>query len=164
MPVIGGENFVTTVFIGDSKKPTLVMTHGFNGSVFLFYKALQPLKEHFRLILFDIIGMGTSSRPAFNLNEPAQVDEFFLSVFESWRSTLNLTDFYLAAHSFGGYVMGTYASKHPEHIKKLILLSPLGVKTRPDNFNVKRMHYPSGYGPPQWAKGISEKFCGKVNP
>lgn len=108
--------------------------------------------------------MGTSSRPVFNLNDPQQIDEFFLSIFESWRNTLGLTGFYLAAHSFGGYLMGTYASLNPQHVKKLILLSPLGIKNRPPNFDVKRMHYPSGYGPPQWAKGISEKMWGKINP
>lgn len=40
----------------------------------------------------------------------------------------NLTDFYLIGHSFGGYHVGLYACKYPQHIKKLILASPIGVK------------------------------------
>jgi pimeloyl-ACP methyl ester carboxylesterase len=39
-----------------------------------------------------------------------------------------LKDFYLVGHSFGGYVCGNYALKHHSKIKKLILLSPLGLK------------------------------------
>jgi pimeloyl-ACP methyl ester carboxylesterase len=39
-----------------------------------------------------------------------------------------LKDFYLVGHSFGGYVCGNYALKYHTKIKKLILLSPLGLK------------------------------------
>lgn len=41
---------------------------------------------------------------------------------------VELKDFYLIGHSFGGYVCGNYALKHHDKIKKLILLSPLGLK------------------------------------
>ena len=40
------------------------------------------------------------------------------------------TDFYLAAHSFGGYIAGNYALKYHQHIKKLLLLSPIGIKVK----------------------------------
>lgn len=85
-------------------------------------------------------------------------------MFEEWRAALNLTGFFLAAHSFGGYLMGTYASLYPQHIKKLLLLSPLGIKQRPEAYSLKRMVYPEGYGPPNWVKGFQEKFWGKVVP
>jgi len=44
----------------------------------------------------------------------------------------NLIDFILAGHSFGGYICGHYAIKYPQHIKKLLMLSPAGVVKRPD--------------------------------
>jgi len=40
----------------------------------------------------------------------------------------DLKDFYLAGHSFGGYMMGNYATQYPYHIKKLLLISPVGLK------------------------------------
>lgn len=40
----------------------------------------------------------------------------------------NLTGFYAAAHSFGGYIMGNYAVKYHQHIKKVVLLSPIGIR------------------------------------
>jgi pimeloyl-ACP methyl ester carboxylesterase len=40
----------------------------------------------------------------------------------------NLTNFYLAGHSFGGYLVGNYALKYHKHIKKLVLLSPVGIR------------------------------------
>jgi len=37
-------------------------------------------------------------------------------------------DFILIGHSFGGYVFANYSLKYHEKIKKLILLSPVGMK------------------------------------
>jgi cardiolipin-specific phospholipase len=43
----------------------------------------------------------------------------------------DMKNFFLAGHSFGGYICGTYAAKHPHHIKKLLMLSPVGVPYKP---------------------------------
>jgi len=39
-----------------------------------------------------------------------------------------LNSFILAGHSFGGFICGHYALKYSSHLKKLILLSPIGVE------------------------------------
>ncbi len=39
----------------------------------------------------------------------------------------NLQDFYLAGHSFGAYLIGNYAIQYSQHIRKIILISPIGV-------------------------------------
>jgi cardiolipin-specific phospholipase len=55
---------------------------------------------------------------------------------DKWRKAMgNLTDFVLIGHSYGAYVAGTYACWQPKHIKKLILLSPLGLKIAPKGWN-----------------------------
>ena len=41
---------------------------------------------------------------------------------------MNLDKFYMVGHSFGGYTAGHYAVKYPDHIIKLVMLSPIGVK------------------------------------
>ena len=41
----------------------------------------------------------------------------------------NISGFILAGHSFGGYICGHYAVAYPQHIIKLILLSPVGIKS-----------------------------------
>lgn len=48
---------------------------------------------------------------------------------------MGLTDFILMGHSFGGYNCGVYTSLYPEHIRMLVLLSPLGVPEKPENFD-----------------------------
>jgi len=42
---------------------------------------------------------------------------------------MNLGKIDLIGHSFGGYVVAKYAKKYTEFIRKLVLLSPLGVIT-----------------------------------
>ena len=108
--------------------PILVLVHGYGGSAALFYKVMKPLSMRFKLILIDLIGMGNSSRPTnFSLEFSAQeAVEYFVDYLETWRCKMGITDFYLAAHSFGGFICGHYALKYHSHIRKLLLLSPIG--------------------------------------
>ena len=123
------ENYMTTILVGDQSKPKLVLVHGFGGSGALYYKVLKGLAENFYLIVIDLPGMGSSSRPTWRCRDGSEADTFFMDAIERWRINMgNLTDFMVAAHSYGGYIFGTYASLYPQHIRKLLLLSPLGVK------------------------------------
>ena len=91
---------------------TLVLVHGFGGSGSLYYKVMKGLSENFYLIIIDMLGMGSSSRPACNFRNGDDADEMFMSAIETWRINMgNLTNFYLAAHSCGGYIFGTYARR-----------------------------------------------------
>jgi abhydrolase domain-containing protein 5 len=65
VPVYDDDVYVSTILAGDKSKPVLVLVHGFGGSAALFYKVMKRLTEHFYLVMFDIIGMGASSRPEF---------------------------------------------------------------------------------------------------
>ena len=87
--------------------------HGYGGSGVMFWKIIQPLSEKYNLILVDILGMGASSRPNFNLKAVDETDAYLTEWFEAWRKVMNLTNFILAGHSFGGYVSGLYACKYP---------------------------------------------------
>ena len=133
----GSPVYIHTLFLGDQnpRKPTLVLTHGYGGSGALLYKILRPLADRFRLIVFDLPGMGCSSRSAdFKESQftPEDCIDYFCAHIETWRNILGLTQFVLAAHSFGGFICGNYACKYPQHLQKLILLSPIGVRYSPD--------------------------------
>lgn len=56
----------------------------------------------------------------------------------------DLKDFYLAGHSFGGFICGHYAIKYPQYIKKLLMLSPVGLPKRPDNFDLSKERFKNG--------------------
>lgn len=44
---------------------------------------------------------------------------------------MELTQFVLLGHSFSGYIAGNYALAYPQHVKKLILISPIGMRVQP---------------------------------
>ena len=64
----------------------------------------------------------------------------------------DLKDFYLAGHSFGGYICGHYAYQYPQNIRKLLMLSPVGVPPKPEDFTFDQLRRKNGSGPPSWAK------------
>lgn len=150
--------------VGDKSKPVMVLVHGFAGSAALFYRVMKRLAEHFYLVMFDIIGMGCSSRVQFNAANYYEANSFMLRIIEEWRKQLKLTNFYLAGHSYGGYLCGLYAAWKPEHIKKLLLLSPLGLKQRPENFNLCMLRFQNNRGPPRWFLPLANKLWGKLTP
>lgn len=66
--------------------------------------------------MFDIIGMGGSSRPKdFNEDKftPEQTIDYIIDYIELWREAMGLERFYLSAHSFGGFCCGHYAMRYP---------------------------------------------------
>ena len=107
---------MTTILIGnpEENKPPLLLVHGFGGSGSLFYKVMKGLSEHFYLIVIDLVGMGSSSRPVWTKQTAEDADLFFVDAIEKWRINMgNLTNFFVAAHSYGGYLLGTYAAQYP---------------------------------------------------
>ena len=107
-------NFARTIQVGDRSKEKIVLFHGYGGSGIIFYKIIAPLAEMYHVILVDIIGMGASSRPTFDVTNADEADEYFVNFIEKWRLAFgDLKDFFLAGHSFGGYICGHYASKYP---------------------------------------------------
>ena len=87
---------IHTIICGDlNSKPKLVLIHGYGGSGALFFKIIKPLIEQFCLILVDIIGMGSSSRPdnfKHDYNDrftPEEANDYFVEYFEKWRKAMN---------------------------------------------------------------------------
>jgi len=64
-------------------------------------------------------------------------------------------------------VVGAYAAKYPTNLKKVMLISPIGVKVKapdePDLDPLKR--FEGRKGPPRWARGIAKSaWKKKVSP
>jgi pimeloyl-ACP methyl ester carboxylesterase len=91
-------------------KEKLVIIHGWGVKKDQWNEALKYLND-FEVILLDIPGFD------FELERPFNFDDY-LNYLEK---EINLDQFYLLGHSFGGALAMLYALKHPEKIKKLIL-------------------------------------------
>src|SRR4030095_13201888 len=86
----------------------------------------ENLASKYRCIVLDQRGTGKS--------KIANADSIILSInnyvadIETLRKTLNIDRMTLIGHSWGGKLSMEYAGLYPQHVKKLILLDPGGLK------------------------------------
>ena len=102
------------------------------------------LSRHFPSVYaLDLLGWGLSSRPKFDLKkEPSTAngivsderqralsaaEDFFVESLEAWRSAHDISTMILCGHSMGGCLGVAYAERYPQHVERLVLLSPVGV-------------------------------------
>ncbi|MFI9248519.1 alpha/beta fold hydrolase [Streptomyces sp. NPDC053069] len=95
---------------------------------------LGGLAAHRRLALLDLRGTGDSARPA----DPAtyRCDRMVEDV-EVWRAHMGLEHMDLLAHSAGAALAMLYAARHPQRIRRLLLITPnpsaLGLRATPED-------------------------------
>jgi len=123
-----GKSFqIHTYRCGDENKEDLVLLHGYGGSSLLYYPMLKDLATKFRVFCLDFAGMGLSTKEHFDCKSTEETIDYFVETIEKWRVAVGLDSFYLAGHSFGGYISGHYCLRYQSQVKKLFLLSPIGI-------------------------------------
>lgn len=128
---LGGKNYkIHTYRCGDNNKEDMVLLHGYGGSSALYYPMLKGLTERYRVHCIDFVGMGLSSKEKFECQSTDETIDFILGSIEKWREAVGLEKFHLVGHSFGGYISGQYAYTHENRVKKVSLLSPIGITKR----------------------------------
>lgn len=105
---------------GNASLPTIVMLHGFSGSVDTWSEVTQSLKGKFHIVRIDLIGHGKTSAPEdVKRYRMAQQIAHLEKIFEQ----LNLEAFTLVGYSMGGRIALSYAIEYPERVSSLILES-----------------------------------------
>ncbi|EST19976.1 alpha/beta hydrolase [Streptomyces roseochromogenus subsp. oscitans DS 12.976] len=95
---------------------------------------LGGLTAHRRLALLDLRGTGDSAVPA----DPAtyRCDRMVEDV-EVWRAHMGLEHMDLLAHSAGAALAMLYAARHPQRVRRLLLITPnpsaLGMRATPED-------------------------------
>jgi cardiolipin-specific phospholipase len=126
--------------VGEPVENDLVMLHGYGAGLGFFYQNFEPLSRlpGWRIYALDLLGMGRSSRPPFRIyakDKDAKIQEaenWFIDALEEWRLQKKIDKFTLLGHSMGGYMAVAYALKYPGRLKKLILVSPVGIPEDPN--------------------------------
>ncbi len=111
-------------WVGGEGEP-LVLLHGIGVDKSCFLMAVRHLRHHYRLIIPDLPGFGTSVwNPAEDFSVEYQCERL-LKFFDA----LDLKTFHLLGHSMGGLLAGAFCAQHPSRVLSLCLVSPAGVKS-----------------------------------
>lgn len=160
----GGNQYIHTVRCGSSNSPSLVLIHGYGGSAITFYKILKDLSQKYQVFCLDLLGMGLSSRPKFEINNTQECIDFFVDSIEEWRKVLKIEEFILCGHSLGGYLATNYALRYKHHLKRLVLMSPAGITGIDKNFNLEKHIQSLGFMRRQFLKLASKMWNKKYTP
>ena len=136
MCLSGGENHsvevaghrVHYVVEGPVDGPAVVLVHGLGGRA-EDWRNLAPwlTQAGFRVYMPDLLGFGRSEKPAdFSYSVPDEAD-----VVLGFLDALGLKQVDLEGWSMGGGIVQHLAFKHPERVRRLILMDAVGINEKP---------------------------------
>ncbi|WP_347160385.1 alpha/beta fold hydrolase [Pontibacter chitinilyticus] len=115
LPVNGGKLH----YVDEGDGQPIVFVHGTPTWSFVWRQQTKSLSRQFRCVAPDHIGFGLSEKPAtFSYTPEAHADNL-----EQLIKHLQLKDLTLVVHDFGGPIGLRYALRHPENVKRIVLLN-----------------------------------------
>lgn len=111
---------------GPEDGPLIVLVHGFSTPNFIYEQNVLALNQAgFRTLRFDHFGRGWSDRPS-----GAYDVDFYDQALLELLDTLDVQKpINLAGLSMGGPIVAEFTARHPERVRKLVLLVPAGLDT-----------------------------------
>ncbi len=108
-------------YLTQGSGPPLICVPGGPGRASTYLDRLGGLDERHTLLLLDPRGAGESAMPsdATTLAYPSLADDL-----EELRTELGLEQIDLLGHSAGAAIAQVYAARHPQRIRRLVLVTP----------------------------------------
>jgi pimeloyl-ACP methyl ester carboxylesterase len=109
---------------GPANAPHVVFVHGLGGSLATWSLNLPSFAGQFRICALDLVGAGSSAKPATDYSVPALAEFLarFLDVLgPDWQRVS------IVGHSLGGAVALAFAGSYPLRIERLILVDSAGL-------------------------------------
>ena len=117
---IGGRR-IRYLKMGEADSTPVVLVHGFGGDLNGWLFTQPALAQEHPVYAIDLPGHGGSSK---------QIDRgdlaFLASAVFELMTALELVSAHLVGHSLGGATVFELALSHPEHVKSLTLIAPVG--------------------------------------
>jgi acyl-CoA synthetase (AMP-forming)/AMP-acid ligase II/pimeloyl-ACP methyl ester carboxylesterase len=111
-------------YVDEGNGPPVVMVHGNPTWSFYYRNLIRALKDEYRAIAPDHIGMGLSDKP--DDRHYAYTSEQRLRDLETFIDNHGLKRFTLIGHDWGGIIGTCYAALHPERIAGMVMLNTAG--------------------------------------
>ena len=106
-------------YIDEGSGAPVVFVHGTPTWSFVWRQQVKSLSRSYRCIAPDHLGFGLSDKPAgFAYTPEAHAENL-----EALIAHLQLKDITLVVHDFGGPIGLRYALRHPENVKKIVVLN-----------------------------------------
>jgi cis-3-alkyl-4-acyloxetan-2-one decarboxylase len=109
-------------YLDEGAGEPVVMLHGNPTWSFYYRDLVRSLRDSYRVIVPDHIGCGLSDKPSdrhYRYTLASRVDDLEL-LLDHLGITNNVT---LVLHDWGGMIGMAFASRHPERIKRLVVLN-----------------------------------------
>lgn len=128
-------NGIKTNYVEMGNGVPFLILHGWGSNTERWMQVAEPLaKAGYRVIIPDLPGFGKSQ----DLQE-AWTPNMYVNWAEDFVKQLNLGEFYLFGHSFGGALGCKIAIKYPQQVKKLFLVSAASVRKRTATKNIYKI-------------------------
>ncbi|MFD2244894.1 alpha/beta fold hydrolase [Pontibacter ruber] len=106
-------------YIDEGQGDPIVFVHGTPTWSFLWRQQIKPLSRSYRCIAPDHLGFGLSNKP---VNYSYTPEAHALNL-ERLIEHLQLKNITLVVHDFGGPIGLSYALRHPDNVKNIIILN-----------------------------------------
>lgn len=117
------------------KGPPLVLLHGSHGSWQHWVRNIEALARHRTLWVADLPGMGASAMP--HGTGHADIADPIAAGIRTLQRAAGPVD--LAGFSFGGVVATHLALRHPDIVRRLVIIGPGGLDTPLGDFAIRRL-------------------------
>ena len=111
-------------FIRSGNKETIVFIHGLGLSLEIWEKQVNFFKKKFNILIYDLYGHGKSF---FDNRKPSL--ELYTQQLDDLHKFYNIKKSILVGFSLGGMISRHFCQKHPNKVKKLIILNSVHKRT-----------------------------------
>jgi cis-3-alkyl-4-acyloxetan-2-one decarboxylase len=109
-------------YLDEGRGETVVMLHGNPNWSYYYRNLVVALRDQYRCLVPDHIGCGMSDKPGDDHYEYSLARR--VADLELWLDKLQATrDLTLVVHDWGGMIGMAYATKHPERVRRLVVLN-----------------------------------------
>ncbi len=112
---------------GPADAPVVILLHGTAGSLENFSANYAAYAEHFRVIGLDMLGCGWTDKPDYDY-----LINHYAEHVRSFMDALGIDKAAVVGVSLGAWVGAALAQAHPERVDRLVLVSPAGIITDPE--------------------------------
>jgi sigma-B regulation protein RsbQ len=109
--------------VGAEHGPTIMLAHGFGCDQNLWRLVVDRLRPDFRLVLFDLVGAGSSDPNAWDAKKYSSLSGYAADILDIVNQ-LALRDVVFVGHSVSAMIGVLAAIEDPRRFAKLVLLTP----------------------------------------